>query len=155
MSIKIDYSTTANCRPEHLWRVIEDLSRWPRFDPEAITSARWTHGEPWQPGSKFELRLQKPTGITLIPEVVHCEPPIILQIKAGGAGVKGEAVFVFKILPHGQTEMRTVQEFSGAPLFLLGDKIKRGVEMGVTELFGRLKAEAEAESQNLPGVSQT
>lgn len=146
MSIKVDYSTIANCHPEHLWRVIEDLSRWPRFDPEAIASARWTQGEPWKPGSRFELRLRKPTSIHLVPEVVQCEPPIILQIKAGGAGVKGEAVFVFRVLPNNQTEMRTVQEFSGAPLLFMGARIKNGVEMGVAEMFARLKAEAEAES---------
>jgi hypothetical protein len=148
MSIKVDYSTIANCSPEDLWRVIEDLSRWPRFDPDAIAGARWTHGEPWQPGSKFEIRLQKPTAINLVPEVVQCEPPIFFQIKAGGAGVKGEAVFVFKIISPVQTEMRTVQEFSGAPLLFLGDKIKRGVEMGVTELFARLKAEAESQANS-------
>jgi hypothetical protein len=147
MAIKVDYSTIANCRPEHVWRVFEDLSRWSSFEPEAIAGAHWTQGEPWKPGSKFAISLRKPTTINLIPEVTQCEPPIFFQLRAGGAGVKGEAGFVFKLLPDGRTEIRTLQEFSGAPLLMFGNKVKIGVEKGLAIVFERLKAEAEAEAQ--------
>ena len=42
MGIQIDYSTVARCHPKHIWLVLEDIRRWPQFDPEAIESATQT-----------------------------------------------------------------------------------------------------------------
>ena len=147
MSFSVDYSTVAHCRPEDVWLVIQDIRRWPQFDPEAIVSADWVTGEPWKKGSRFEIRLRKPIAYTVTPEVIEAEEPILIHWKGKGSGVSGEQWFIFRSLPEGNTELRTIQEYSGAPLFLLGQRGKAAIEQGVRVLLDRVKKEAEANAR--------
>lgn len=147
MGIQIDYSTVAHCHPEHIWLAIEDIRRWPQFDPEAIESVHWVSGEPWTKGARFEIQLRKPLSYKLTPEVVEAEKPILIHWRGKGSGITGEQWFIFRMLPSGQTEMRTLQHYSGAPLVLLGNKAKRAIEDGTHRLFAHIKREAETNAR--------
>lgn len=147
MSFSIDYSTIARCRPEDVWLVIQDIRRWPQFDPGAIESVSWVSGEPWKKGSRFEIKIRKPISFTLTPEIVEAEKPILIHWKGKGSGVSGEQWFIFRILPDGNTELRTLQEYSGAPLLLLGSSGKSAIEQGVRKVLDRIKKEAEANAR--------
>ncbi len=147
MPIQIDYSVVAHCDPDDVWLAIEDIRRWPQFDREAIESAEWVKGEPWKAGSRFRIKLHKPVPYTLLPEIVEAEKPILIHWRASGSGVSGEQWFIFKLLPSGDTEIRTLQQYSGAPLLLFGPKAKDVLEEGVHHLLGHIKREAEANSR--------
>ncbi len=147
MAIEIDYSTVARCHPEHIWLAIQDIRRWPQFDPDAIESVNWISGVPWTKGARFEIKLKKPLRYTLTPEVIEAEKPILIHWRGKGTGVTGEQWFIFKILPTGETEMRTLQQYSGAPIKLLGEKGKRSIEQGVRHVFEHIKREAESNAR--------
>ncbi len=147
MGISIDYSTVAHCHPEHIWLALQDIRRWPQFDPEAIQSVHWVSGEPWTPGARFEIKLRKPLPYTLTPEIIEAEKPILIHWKGKGSGITGEQWFVFRMLPSGDTEMRTLQQYSGAPLVLLGPNGKRSIEEGVRHVFEHIKREAETNAR--------
>ncbi len=147
MGIQIDYSIVAHCHPEHIWLAIQDIRRWSQFDPEAIESVHWISGDPWTKGARFEIKLRKPIHYTLRPEIVEAEKPILIHWRGKGSGITGEQWFIFKILPSGDTEMRTLQHYSGAPLLLLGDKGKNAIEQGVRHVFEHIKREAEANAR--------
>lgn len=147
MAISIDYSTTANCHPEHIWLVLQDIRRWPQFDPEAIESANWISGDPWTAGSRFEIKIRKPIKYSLTPEIIEAEKPILIHWRGKGGGITGEQWYIFKLLPDGRTEMRTLQSYTGAPLMLLGDKGKSAIEHGVEHVFAHIKREAEENSR--------
>lgn len=147
MSLSIDYSTVAHCRPEDVWLTVSDLRRWPQFNPDAIVSADWISGEPWKKGSRFEIKLRKPLAFTLTPEIVEAEEPILIHWKGRGGGVSGEQWFIFRVLPDGNTELRTLQEYTGAPLLLLGNRGKSTIEDGVHHVLDRIKKEAEVNAR--------
>lgn len=148
MGISIDYSTVAQCHPEHVWLAIQDIRRWSQFDPDAIESVQWTRGEPWKKGSRFQIKIRKPISYTLTPEIVEAEKPILIHWKGKGSGVSGEQWFIFRILPEGNTELRTLQRYSGAPLLLLGPSGRFTIEQGVRHLLDHLKKEAEANARD-------
>ncbi len=143
MAIRIEYASTAKCRPEHIWQCLQDLQSWPKFDPEAIESAQWVSGTPWTKGARFQIRVRKPLAYTITPEILDAEEPILIHWRGRASGITGEQFYVFKLLPDEQTEMRTLQEYSGAPLLLLRGGAKTAIEQGVRNLFEKIKAEAE------------
>jgi hypothetical protein len=147
MPFSIDYSTVAHCHPEHIWEAIQDIRRWSQFDPDAVESVNWVSGEPWQKGSRFQIKVRKPISYTLTPEIVEAEKPILIHWKGKGSGVTGEQWFIFKILPDGDTELRTLQEYSGVPLLLLGPRGKSAIEQGVRHVLDHIKKEAEANAR--------
>jgi Polyketide cyclase / dehydrase and lipid transport len=145
MSLKIEYASIAQCRPEHIWRVFEQIELWPRWAPEAIREVRWVRGEAWSKGAQFSIEMLKPKAFKLTPEVLEVEPPTYVHLRGKGSGVTGEQYFFFRWMPDEQTtELRTLQEFSGAPVMLMGGKIKPSIESGVKYLFARVAEEAEA-----------
>jgi hypothetical protein len=143
MAIDIDYSVVADCHPSDIWLTIEDLRRWHQFDPDGIESVHWVAGMPWTKGARFEIKLHKPISISLMPEIIEVEKPVLIHWRAQGGGITGEQWFIFRLLPNDMTEMRTLQHYAGLPLKLLGPKAKTAIEDGVHHLFAVIKREAE------------
>lgn len=145
MSVKIEYASIARCRPEHVWQVFEKIELWPRWAPQAIREVRWVRGAPWTKGAQFSIDMLKPQAFSLMPEILEVEAPTYVHLRGKGSGVTGEQYFIFKWMPVEQTtELRTLQEFSGAPVMLFGNKIKPAIEGGIQNLFARVTEEAEA-----------
>jgi uncharacterized damage-inducible protein DinB len=145
MSLSIEYAAIAKCTPEHVWQVFENIELWSRWDPEAIREVRWVSGEPWTKGAKFSIEMLKPMSFKLTPEVLDATPPYYVHFRGQGSGVTGEQHYIFRWMPEQQaTELRTLQEFSGAPIMFFGDKIKSSLEKGIAHLFARVIEEAEA-----------
>jgi hypothetical protein len=145
MSIRIEYASIAQCRPEHVWQVFAQIELWPRWNPAAMREVRWVSGEPWTTGARFSIEMLKPVPFTLTPEVLAIEPPGFVHLLSEGSGVSGEQSYFFRAMPDAQaTELRTVQEFSGGPIELFGSFIQPGIEAGIRHLFTRVIEEAEA-----------
>ncbi len=143
MSLQLEYTALAYCQPQHIWGVFQHIERWPRWDPEAIRDVRWIAGQPWTRGARFEIKIARPLSYTITPEILEVEPPIFLHWRGKGSGVTGEQFFIFKGQPDGTTEMRTLQEFSGAPIKLFGGKVRQPILDGIAHMFARIKSEAE------------
>jgi uncharacterized protein YndB with AHSA1/START domain len=144
MSLKIEYASIAQCRPEHVWQVFEQIELWPRWAPQSIREVRWVSGAPWTKGAKFSVEMLKPKDFKLTPEILEVEPPVYIHLRGKNSGVTGEQHFIFKWMPVEQTtELRTLQEFSGAPVLLFGGKIKPALEAGIKSLFARIVDEAQ------------
>jgi uncharacterized damage-inducible protein DinB len=153
MSLSIEYAAIAKCTPEHVWQVFENIELWSRWDPEAIREVRWVSGEPWTKGAKFSIEMLKPMSFKLTPEVLDATPPFYVHFRGQGSGVTGEQHYIFRWMPEQQaTELRTLQDFSGAPIMFFGDKIKSSLEKGIAHLFARVIEEAEnlARSEQAP-----
>jgi hypothetical protein len=127
--------------------VFEDVSLWPRWDPEALRSVTWVSGTPWTAGSKLELSLTKPMAVTITAELVESSIPIAFHLKGAKSGIAADMWFIFTPRSDGKTEMRTLQEFSGAALMFFGDSARGPLEQGVAHMFGRIQAEAEYAAQ--------
>jgi hypothetical protein len=147
MSLKIEYASVANCSPDHIWRVFEDVSLWSRWDPEALRSVTWVEGTPWTPGAKLELALTKPMDVTITAELIEASIPIAFHLKGAKSGVTADMWFIFTPRSDGKTEMRTLQEFGGAAVMFFGDKARGPLERGVAHMFGRIQSEAEYAAQ--------
>src|SRR6266404_6235482 len=61
MSIKLEYSTTAQCNPESVWQAFTEVEQWPEWS-QLFSKASWIEGEPWQLGSKLLLEVSQPTA---------------------------------------------------------------------------------------------
>ncbi len=144
--MKVEYTCVAQCAPEQVWKTVEDVGQWQRFDPEALRSVRWSQGEPWTAGSRLELVLTKPMPLTLTAELAEVKLGESFFLQAKQSGVTAELRFRFTAQGSG-TEMQTVQEFSGAPLLFFGDGARSALEKSVAQIFGRVCAEAESRAR--------
>lgn len=149
MSLQIEYAAVARCNPDHVWQVFEQVELWPRWDPQAIREVRWVSGDPWTKGAKFSIEMLKPMSFKLTPEVRDATPPTYVHLSGHGPGVTGEQHYIFRWMPEEQTtELRTLQEFAGASIKLLGKSAKPAIEAGIKHLFARVIEEAEALARN-------
>jgi hypothetical protein len=156
MSLTIEYAAIAQCRPEHVWQVFEQIELWPRWDPKAIRDVHWVSGPPWTKGSKFSIEMLKPMSFKLTPEVLDVECPIYIHLQGKGSGVTGAQHYIFKWMPDQQaTELRTLQEFSGVPLKLMGKTIRPALEAGIKNLFARVIEEAETLARSSSSTLQS
>lgn len=144
MSLKLEHAININATPDIIWKVFEQIEQWPRWDPQAIQSVRWLSGMPWTQGSKFEIKLTKPMPITLVPELIEVSPPVFVHFKGNSTGVAADQFYIFRWDPQtNTTELRTLQEFSGMPIEMFGQKARGPILQGIAHLFGRIKQEAE------------
>jgi hypothetical protein len=145
MSLSVEYASIAQCRPEHLWQVFEQIELWPRWSSDAIANVHWVSGNPWSKGARFSIELRKPMPFKLTPEVMEVDSPIYVHLRGQGSGVTGDQFYIFKLMPDLQTtELRTLQEFSGKPIQILGKAVRPAIEAGIRHMFARVTEEAEA-----------
>ena len=141
MAIKLEYSATAKCRPEHIWKVFQKLEQWAWWNP-SVARSKWTSGQPWEKGSRFRMELERPRNMALDCEVLEGSAR-----KVGWRGkaftVTGEHWFSFEDNSDGTTNMKTWETFSGFGSMFIG----KGMQGKTVELyklwFERLAAEAE------------
>src|SRR4051812_12643640 len=88
MSVKLEYSTVANCSPQRVWEQFAKTDKWPQWTTY-IQGARWLSGEPWQVGSEIELAIAQPP-LKLKGKIVESKPPFVFMIKGGAMGLAVE-----------------------------------------------------------------
>ncbi|MGC2321973.1 MAG: SRPBCC family protein [Terriglobales bacterium] len=142
MSIHLEYSTTAKCRPEHIWKKFEALDQWAWWN-KVISRARWVEGQPWQKGSRFEMELARPKPMKFRPVIIESAPPTRVAWVGKGSGFTGEHWFSFELQPDGATLMKTWEEFSGISTLFFGNGTRQGIVKMHQEWLEALKFEAE------------
>lgn len=142
MPIRLEYSTTAKCRPEHIWKKFEALDQWAWWN-KVISRARWIEGQPWQKGSRFEMELAQPRTMKFKPEVIESTPPNKVAWVGKSSGVTGEHWFSFELQPDGTTLMKTWENFSGISTIFFGTGRRQAIVKMYQEWLEALKFEAE------------
>jgi hypothetical protein len=85
--------------------------------------------------------------VTITAELVEASIPIAFHIKGEKSGITAGIWLIFTPRSDGKTEMRTLQEFSGAALMFFGDSVRGPLERGVAHMFARIQSEAESVAQ--------
>lgn len=142
MAIRLEYSLTAQCRPEHVWQKFEKLEEWPWWN-RAIGQARWLSGPPWQKGSRFHMELVYPRKIKVDPVITEAMPPNRIAWVGKGIGIEGEHWFSFEPEADGTTLLKTWEDFSGMLTIFFGASLKQATTTMYKEWLEALKAEAE------------
>lgn len=140
--MRLEYSTVANCKPEYIWRAFQHVEQWPAWS-SVIANTKWTEGEPWKPGSKFQMQILQPIPVMFRPEVVECREPDFAHWIAKTTALTAEQWFSFEAQPDGTTVMKTLQDFSGPASFMFGESVRTAITNIYVDLFRSLKEEAE------------
>jgi hypothetical protein len=141
MSVKLEYSTVANCSPQKVWAQFAKTEQWAQWTTY-IQGARWVGGEPWQVGSEIELSVAQPP-LKLKGKLVESKPPFVFMIKGGAMGLTVDHEFAF-VEQQEKTLMATRMTISGPATVFINDGIKDRATAGFAQWFERLKQEAEA-----------
>ena len=141
MSIRLEYATTAKCRPEQLWKVFQKMEQWAWWNP-CVTRSKWTSGQAWEKGSHFRMELERPRRMAFDCEVLEASPNKVAWRGKGGT-VTGEHWFSFEENGDGTTKMKTWETLTGFGTLFLG----KGMQEKTVDVYKvwleRLAAEAE------------
>ena len=141
MAINLEYSATAKCRPEHIWKVFEKLEQWAWWNP-AIGKTKWTSGQPWEKGSHFQMDLERPKRLSFDCEVLDASPNKV-GWRGKGHMTTGEHWFSFQENGSGVTQMKTWETLSGFGSAFIGKGMKEKTVEVYKVWLERLAAEAE------------
>ena len=142
MSVRVQHSVTAKCKPEHAWQKFQNVSEWPWWN-RVIGQAKWLEGQPWQKGSRMVLELAYPKKNSLKATVTENATPQTVALSVEGSGMSGTMRFGFEPAGEGNTELKAECEFSGWKTALSGGSIEQDFRKVCDEWLGALKAEAE------------
>jgi hypothetical protein len=141
MSIKLEYSTTAQCKLESVWQTFTEVDRWPEWS-SLFAKASWIEGDPWQVGSKLLLEVAQPAA-KVKATVSESAAPNRAVWSGNVMGVTIEHRFEFLAQADDSTLMQSKIELSGpATFFINGDMQKKGLEM-FSNWFDSMKTQAE------------
>jgi hypothetical protein len=141
MSIKLEYSTTAQCSTESVWRAFTETERWPEWS-KLFAKATWIEGDQWKKDSTLLLEIAQPSA-KLKTTVAEIAAPNQTVWAGNVMGVNIEHRFSFVSQADGRTLMQSSIELSGPATFFINDDMKKkGLEM-FAEWFEALKSEAE------------
>lgn len=148
--MKLEYSTVARCRPEDIWKVFTDSTRWSEWS-SLLAGVQWTSGEPWQAGSQGIIELAQP-AFKLKSTMKEATPPHRIVWTGAVMGVNFECAFQFTAQPSGITPdattlMHAAIDLSGPAVFFINDDMKKKGMAAFTPWFDALKAQAEKLSQ--------
>jgi hypothetical protein len=142
MAIRLEYSVTAKCRPEHVWQKFEKLEQWSWWN-RVISQTKWLEGQPWRKGSRFLLGLARPINKDIPVEILECAAPQKVGWVGKFLGIRAEHWFSFEPQADGTTLMETWEDFSGPGTIFFGNGRREDVVKVYAAWFEALKFEAE------------
>jgi hypothetical protein len=142
MGFRLEYSTTARCKPEHVWQKFSKLEEWAWWNP-VIGKTRWLQGQPWQKGSRFLFELTRPRRMTFRPVIIESAPPHRVGWVGTAFLFRGEHWHTFESQPDGATLIKTWEDFSGLGPAFFGQGRKQKLIAMYREWLESLKSESE------------
>ena len=142
MGFRLEASTVAKCRPEHVWQKFEKVEQWAWWN-RVVAQARWVNGQPWQKGSVFFMEIVKPKNFKVKPVVLEAAAPNKVGWVGTSFGFRGEHWFTFEPQPDGTTLLKTWEDVSGFATAFFSADFKQGLTRMHQEWLDLLKAEAE------------
>jgi hypothetical protein len=143
----LEYSTVANCKPEHIWQAFQHVEEWPNWS-SVIANTHWIEGAPWAKGSKFQMQILQPIPVTFRPRIIECAAPGFVHWIGETTAINAEQWFSFETQPDGTTLMKTWQEFTGPASFMFGESVRTAITNIYVDLFRSLKEAAEKRALN-------
>src|SRR4051812_37604133 len=110
MSIKLEHSTTANCKAESVWQAFTEVERWPEWS-KLFSRATWIGGTPWEKGSVMLLEVAQPPA-KVRAEVAEASAPGRASWTGNVMGVTIKHNFNFDQQADGSTTMHSNIELS-------------------------------------------
>jgi len=142
MSVKVEHSVVAKCKPEHAWQKFSSMVEWPWWN-RAIGSARWSAGQPWQQGSRFHLEIAYPKTMALACVVSEAGAPGKVAWTCAASGLSGTMQFRFEAESDANSVITAQAEFSGLKATFGGSSLKDAMQKTFGEWLEALKTEAE------------
>ncbi len=142
MSVKIQHSVTAKCKPEHAWQKFQKAEEWPWWN-RVIGQVKWVDKEPWKPGARFTLEIAYPTRYGFKSAVTENATPNTIAWTVEGSGLRGVMRFRFDCATGDNTQLKVECEFSGWKTTLSGGSIAEDFRKACDEWLSALKTEAE------------
>ncbi len=142
MSVKVEHSVTAKCKPEHAWQKFEKAEEWPWWN-RVIGQVKWVDGQVWKPGARFSLETAYPKRIAFQASVTDNSAPQAIAWSMDGGGLHGTMRFRFEPEDDGNTRLQAQCEFSGWKAALSGGSITQDFRKVCEEWLTALKTEAE------------
>ena len=139
--MKLEYSTVAQCRPEDIWSVFTDSTRWSEWS-SLLAGIHWISGNPWQPGSQAVIEIAQPV-FKMKSTMKEASPPQRLVWTGAVMGVNIENTFEFSAQPDGTTLMKAAIELSGPGVFFINDEMKKKGMAAFVPWFDALRLQAE------------
>jgi hypothetical protein len=141
--MKLEYSTVAQCRPEDVWTVFTDSTRWSEWN-SMLAGMHWLSGEPWQVGSQGQIELVQP-AYKLKTAMKESSPPHRIVWTGAAMGATFECVFDFVAHPENasSTLMKAGIHLSGAAVFFISEEMKKKGMAAFAPWFEALRARAE------------
>lgn len=147
--MRLEYSTVANCQPDHIWQAFQHVEEWPKWS-SVIANTQWIEGEPWAKDSKFQMQILQPIPVTFRPRILEVSPPGYVHWIGETTAVNAEQWFSFEAQPDGTTLMKTWQEFTGPMSFMFGESVRTTITNIYVDLFRSLKEAAEKLANSSP-----
>ncbi len=143
MSIKLEYSVTAKCNPEHVWQKFEKLEEWPWWN-HVIGKTQWlSGGGRWQEGGRFTFEMLRPEHRAFKPVIIKSAPPNQIAWVGKAFGLTGEHWFSFEPHADDTTLLKTWEIFSGPLTMFIGAGSQKKIVGFFADWLGALKEEAE------------
>ncbi|HUR36506.1 MAG TPA: SRPBCC family protein [Terriglobales bacterium] len=142
--MRLEYSTTANCRPEDVWKVFTDSARWSEWS-SLLTGMQWPTDAPWAIGSEGVIEIAQP-AFKLKVKVKQSSPPSKVVWTGTVMGVNIESAFTFIGQSDNTTLMTAAIDLSGAAVFFINDDMKKKGMAAFAPWFEALRAQAEKSS---------
>jgi hypothetical protein len=141
--MKLEYSTVAQCRPEDVWTVFTDATRWSEWN-SMLAGMQWLSGKPWQAGSQGQIELAQP-AYKLKTTMKESSPPNRIVWTGAAMGATFECAFDF--VPQAEnvdsTLMKAAIHLSGAAVFFISEEMKKKGMAAFAPWFEALRARAE------------
>ena len=142
MSVKVQHSVAAKCKPEHAWQKFMKVEEWPWWN-RVVAQAKWTEGQPWQQGSRLSIELAYPKRNAWKMTVTENAAPRTVAWSAAGSGMSGTMRFRFDAAGDGNTNLSAECELSGWKTAFAGGSVEQDFRKSFDEWLTALKAEAE------------
>jgi hypothetical protein len=142
MSVTVEQSVTAKCKPEQAWQKFQKMEEWPWWN-RVVGQAKWIEGQPWQRGARFTLELAYPKRFVF--QAVNAEnaAPQDIVWTVDGGGLRGTMRFRFDAVADGTSELKAQCDLSGWKAAFSGSSIEQDFRKAYEEWLGALKTEAE------------
>lgn len=131
--------------PEQCWRVLTDLSTWPRWFPRLkYASVVGAAPDPWRVGGQFEIVFDFGISVSVKPVVQELERAKRVRWIGRGWGIEGDHAYTLETKAPGMTRVTSHEEFSGFGARLITGGVQARLDDEVHRSMAKLKALVEA-----------
>lgn len=141
----VHHAIDVNAAPEACWRVLADLTSWPRWFPRLKYASVLGEGtDPWRVGGRFEIVFDFGVTVSVKPIVEEIERTRRVRWIGRGFGIHGDHTYTFETHAPGMTRVTSHEEFSGFASKLITGRVRTMVDAEVHHSMERFKALVES-----------